>query len=107
MSIGSAGVGTVRFDAGSMTNRKTGIPSARPTPPPSAQVATLRNARRSPAGSSLLSAMAATVTDAAGVYALPHRAFFALLILFAFDAQRGFRTRFETLLADGLLADFA
>lgn len=39
--------------------------------------------------------------------ALAHRAFFALLILFALDAERGLRPRFEALLADRLLADLA
>src|SRR5262245_30686671 len=43
----------------------------------------------------------------AAVFALAHRALFALLVFLALDAQRGLGPCFEALLADRLLADLA
>src|SRR5262249_45342745 len=108
-SIGSFGVVTVVEPAGAVTMRSTGAAITKPRPPPTAQVATFKNPRRS--DSSPIVGYRNRAFDRSARYGpwntSAHRALFALLILFALDAEGGLRARFEPLLSDGLLTDLA
>src|SRR6185312_14750156 len=109
MSIGSFGVVTVVVVTGAPTRRITGAAIASPSPPPTAHVATFRNPRRS---GSPIGVYRNRAIDPGARYGTQrsnsaHRALFALLILFALDAERGLGPRLETLLTDRLLADLA